>query len=264
LSSHFISEKSVDDAESRVLQWLQYCCTCYILDLEVEMTPQQWVTARREAKMTQVQAASTLDISQPYLSQLEKGKRVAPPDLIQKAMAMYKVSPTALPLPKPEQATAVEPDYLEKELAALGYPGFAHVRSEERRNPAEVVYSAVLQSDLDTRLVEALPWVMTQFPDLNWCWLRDNTKLRNAQNRLGYLVHLAIEVAKKAKNGPDVETLSSWERDLEEARLARESTLCRESMPQREREWLRSHRPAAAEHWNLLTSLTSEQLRYAA
>jgi transcriptional regulator with XRE-family HTH domain len=230
--------------------------------MEDKMTPQLWLTARREVQMTQVQAARALAISQPYLSQLERGTRTAPPVLIHKAMAVYKVSPAALPLPKPEEVAAVDPDYLEKELAALAYPGFAHVRFKKRHNPAEVVFSVIVQSDLDARLVEALPWVLNSFPDLNWCWLRDNAKLRNVQNRLGYLVFLAKEVAAKERSGAGVHALTSWERDLEEARLARESTLCRESMPKREREWLRSHRPAMAEHWNLLTSLTSKELPY--
>jgi hypothetical protein len=37
-------------------------------------------------------------------------------------------------------------------------------------------------------------------------------------------------------------------------------TLCRESMTRAERAWLREHRPKSAEHWNLLTDLTVEQL----
>jgi hypothetical protein len=78
------------------------------------------------------------------------------------------------------------------------------------------------------------------------------------------VVHLAKEVAKsQTKDSHKVRVLSTWERDLEDARLAREDTLCRESMPQRERSWLKAHRPATAEHWNLLTSLTPEQLPYA-
>ena len=51
---------------------------------------------------------------------------------------------------------------------------------------------------------------------------------------------------------------------LEEARLAREGTLCRDSMPESERTWLRANRPEAAIHWSLLTSLTAGQLPYAA
>jgi transcriptional regulator with XRE-family HTH domain len=206
-----------------------------------------------------VQAANALGISQPYLSQLEKGLRAAAPALAKRAAVLYSL-PTALPLPDAEEVPTVEPDGLQREFAALGYPAFAHVASEEKRNPAQVVLSAVVQRDLDTRLVEALPWVMGRYTDLDWPWLRDRVKLRNAQNRLGYLVFLAKEVAAGTS---DMAVLSAWEQDLEEARLAREGTLCRDSMPQRERSWLKSHRPPAAEHWNLLTGLTPEQLPYA-
>lgn len=213
--------------------------------------------------MTQTQAATVLGISQPFLSQIEKGMRNAAPGLERRAMDLYELPPTALALSCPEQAVAVTPDCLEKSLAALGYPGFAHVRSEEKHNPAEVVLGAITQSGLDARLVEALPWVMARYTDLNWCWLRDNAKLRNVQNRLGYVVYLAKEIASAAKYSVEIEILSSWEQDLEEARLAREDTLCRESMSKPEREWVRAHRSSAAVHWNLLTTLTPEQLPYA-
>jgi hypothetical protein len=47
---------------------------------------------------------------------------------------------------------------------------------------------------------------------------------------------------------------------LEPSRLASEDTLCRESMTQTERKWLRAHLSKSARHWNLLTDLTVEQL----
>jgi transcriptional regulator with XRE-family HTH domain len=227
------------------------------------MMVEKWLLGRKKCNLTQTQAANALGISQPYLSQLEKGTRVATPDLARKAMALYGLSPTVLPVCEPEPDT-VEPNCLEKRLAALGYPGFAHVRSDDTRNPAEVVFTGVTQSDLDTRLVEALPWVLDTYPDLDWRWLCDRVKLRNSQNRLGYLVYLAKETTKKPKNGPEFEALCAWERVLDESRLVRESTLCRESMPQREREWMRLNRPEAAKHWNVLTSLTPKQLSYEA
>jgi hypothetical protein len=126
-------------------------------------------------------------------------------------------------------------------------------------NPAEVVLHAVLNQDLDTRLVEALPWVLSTYTDLQWEWLRDRVKLNNAQNRLGYLVHMARKTAEPRA----AQVLSKWEAELEAARLAREGTLCRDSMPERERAWVRANRPEAAVHWSLLTSLTAEQLPYA-
>jgi transcriptional regulator with XRE-family HTH domain len=214
------------------------------------MTANQWKTGRESAGLTQVAAARALKVSQPYLSQLETGLREAGTGLARKATKLYRLPPTALPLSEPVGANSSSDD-LQRKLAALGYPGFEHVRSKVPTNPAAVVLAAVVQPDLDTRLVEALPWVLTKYPDLNWEWLRDRAKLHNAQNRLGYVVHL------------EKHTAAEWKEDLDAARLAREGTLCRDSMPEPERNWLRSHRPPAAAHWNLLTSLTAEQLPYA-
>jgi transcriptional regulator with XRE-family HTH domain len=229
------------------------------------MTSEQWKTGREKADLTQVAAARSLSVSQPYLSQLETGLRVASVKLARKAATLYKLPPTALPLPEPLDFQAVPPDDLQRKLASLGYPGFEHVRCKAVSNPAEVVLNAVVRRDLDARLVEALPWVLSAYTDLNWEWLRDRAKLNNAQNRLGYLVHLAEQTARALPEGRRaVQVLSRWENELEEARLAREGTLCRDSMPERERAWLRSNRPEAAAHWSLLTGLTAEQLPYAA
>jgi hypothetical protein len=54
--------------------------------------------------------------------------------------------------------------------------------------------------------------------------------------------------------------LSEVAQQLEGARLGKEDTLCRDSMPAAERRWLREHRSPVAKHWNLLTSLSAEQL----
>jgi transcriptional regulator with XRE-family HTH domain len=229
------------------------------------MTAAQWKTGREKAGLTQVVAARALDVSQPYLSQLETGLRVASAGLVRKAAKLYGLPPTALPLPERLDVRGAPPDELQRALASLGYPGFEHVRSKAVSNPAEVVLHAVVKPDLDTRLVEALPWVLSAYADLNWEWLRDRAKWNNAQNRLGYLVHLAEQTARAwpGRQGA-AQVLSRWEQELEEARLAREGTLCRDSMPESERTWLRSNRPEAAIHWSLLTSLTAGQLPYAA
>jgi transcriptional regulator with XRE-family HTH domain len=227
------------------------------------MTAAQWKTGRKKAGFTQVTAARSLGVSQPYLSQLEKGLRSASAELARKATVLFKLPPTALPLSEP-LPRGLPPDGLQRKLASLGYPGFEHVRSGVVSNPAEVVLNAVVRRDLDTRLVEALPWVLSTYSDLDWKWLRDHARLKNAQNRLGYLVHLADQTARTSpEHTRGVDVLRKWEKELEEARLAGEGTLCRDSMPERERTWLRANRPEAAAHWNLLTSLTAEQLPYA-
>jgi len=74
---------------------------------------------------------------------------------------------------------------LAAELAALGYPEFSHL-PERRRNPAEVLLEALAQNDL-ARLAEALPWVVLNYPDLNWNWLVPRVKANDLQNRLGFV-----------------------------------------------------------------------------
>ena len=225
---------------------------------ESSVTTRQWMDGRRGAGLTQVEAARLLDVSQPYLSQLENGTRDPSDDLARRAVKVYQLPATALPLASSATVQEWSADELENRLAALGYPGFSHRRTNKPANPADVVLGALVQRDLDTRLVEALPWVLAAYRDLDWHWLRDQARLRNAQNRLGYTLHLALQLKGACdSNG----ALLDWECELEAARLAGEGTLCRDSMPERERAWLRVHRPKAARHWNLLTALTAEQLR---
>jgi transcriptional regulator with XRE-family HTH domain len=229
------------------------------------MKAEQWTAGRKLLGLTQIAAARSLKISQPYLSQLESGVRLPGDQLTRKAARLYKLAPTALPLYSSLVPEPVRPDDLQKNLAALGYPGFAHVRPVRAGNPAEVMVGAILNRNLDTRLVEALPWVLKNYTDLNWDWLRDRAKLQNAQNRLGYLVHLARQTAADLSDHcAAIERLSVWEAELEEARLASEGTLCRDSMPEAERQWLRANRPPAAAHWGLLTGITADLLPYAA
>ena len=229
------------------------------------MTSERLKSGRLNAGLTQVQAARRLGVSQPYLSQLEKGERPVRAELARAAAALYRLPATALPMPESTPvADGADPERLARQLAGLGYPGFAHLRSI-KANPAAVVLESLLQRDLEVRLVEALPWVLLAYPDMDWSWLVRHAKLRDAQNRLGFLVALAKDLATtQPQFRGALEPLSSVEKKLEQARLAREDTLCRDSMPVTERRWLQARRSPLAQHWNLLTGLTSYQLSYAA
>ena len=220
---------------------------------------------RRSAGLTQVEAASRLGLSQPYLSQLECGRRPLTARLARAMRRLYGLSATLLPLPTEPHERGPGAEGLPAQLAALGYPAYAHVRPSPQLNPAVVVLAALSEDDLDFRVTEALPWVLLRYPDLNWDWLVSNAKLRNLQNRLGFLVAVAREFA-EARPGwsASVTRLRQVEQELERARLAAETTLSREAMPQAEREWLVRNRPPLAEQWNVLTSLSSQQLTYAA
>jgi transcriptional regulator with XRE-family HTH domain len=228
------------------------------------MTNQQFKTGRVQAGLTQMQAAQRLSLSQPYLSQLEDGQRPITSELARLATKVYGLRPTGLPVPETTTFGVVsDTSRLARQLSGLGYPGFAHLRAEQT-NPVALVLQSLVQRDLEVRLTEALPWVFGTYPDLNWPWLTDQAKLNNIQNRLGFLVGMAKELAVlRGRFRSALEPLLHVEVKLEHARLAREDTLCRESMPAAERRWLTSNRSPLAQHWNLLTGLTVDQLSYA-
>jgi transcriptional regulator with XRE-family HTH domain len=222
-----------------------------------------WLRHEREQKgWTQSEAATRLRLSQTYLSLLESGRRPVSKRLARTLQRQFAVPPTALPFEA--MNTRVDEQGLAAGLAALGYPGFSHVKRGRRANPAQLLFAALRMHNLEPRLSEALPWVVWQYPDLDWTWLVTRAKLHDLQNRLGFVVGLAREVAERKGPAATAQVLASAEGRLEQSRLAREDTLCRESMTQAERRWLRERRPGRAQHWNLLTGLVPEHLSYAA
>ena len=131
-----------------------------------------------------------------------------------------------------------------------------------RRNPAAVLLDALNEPNLDARVAEGLPWLALTYVDLDWDWLVRNAKLQDRQNRLGFAVSLASEVAEAKRESEKARKLGRWLNMLERARLAREDTFCHDSMTKAEREWLRDHRSPVAGHWNLLTDMEGKHLAY--
>jgi hypothetical protein len=222
---------------------------------------------RRRSKLTQAAAAWKLGVSQPYLSLLEKGHRDVPSKLVRKAVTLYRLSPTVLPLTwdaMSRQVPVVPAQTMAEDLGTLGYPGFSYLRSRRKRNPAEVLFFALAQRDLEPRLTEALPWVVLRYTELNWQWLFTSAKQHDLQNRLGFVTTFALRVmVSRQAHSSEVELLTKCKDELEQMRLAKEDTLCHESLSNAEREWLRQRRPDDARHWNLLTDLAPDQFRYA-
>jgi transcriptional regulator with XRE-family HTH domain len=234
-------------------------------EAEIGMDGKLLKEARRKKNWTQAQAARALDVTQAYLSMLEKGHRRLSERFVGKALRVLGLPPTAVPLRSQEPGMAMpsrKPDF-SADLGALGYPGFSYVRARRRRNPAEVLLQALSEPDLDTRVAEGLPWLALTYVDMDWGWLVRNAKLRDRQNRLGFAVSLASEVAESNNDNERVRELRQCLEVLERARLAHEDTFCRDSMTDAERVWLREHRSPAAAHWNLLTDMKGEQLAYA-
>lgn len=219
---------------------------------------------RLRSGLTQAVAARRLGVSQPYLSQLERGDRRVTSRLARRAVALFGLPPTALPLPPPTRSRSrADPDHLARQVAGLGYPGFQHLRGL-KANPATVLLDMLQQPDVEVRLTEALPWLVLNHPEMDWDWLVSQAKLHDLQNRLGFVVAMARELATAQDPfQPVVEALSGVEQRLERARLAREDTLCRESMSGAERRWLAEARSPLARHWNLLTGMTVDTLPHA-
>jgi transcriptional regulator with XRE-family HTH domain len=228
------------------------------------LTGETLLEARKRKGWEQEFAAAKLGVSQSYLSLLERGERRVSAALQRKAARVYGLSATALPVTvRQDKALAVDDeDEFACDLGALGYPGFAYMRGGRKRNPVELLASALCTADLDARLVEALPWIVYRFPDLDWDWLTAVAKLNDFQNRLGYIVNLARRMAERAGEADKAASLAERERRLKRSRLMREDTLCHGSMTEAEKNWMRKYRPKAARQWRLLTNLSPEHLHY--
>ncbi len=216
--------------------------------------------ARINAGMTQVEAAARLGVSQTLLSLMEKGERSVTPAVAELAVQHLQATPEELPF---SFELRHSDDQLAADLGALGYPGYGYLQ-RRLRNPAEVLFDALDRPDLDARLVEALPWLPLEYPNMDWSRLTAEAKLRNRQNRLGFVVALAAKVAKKQARRDLAQRLSHVVKTLEEARLAKSDTLCQESWPRRHRQFAHKQRSALAAHWNLDTRLTEENLAHIA
>lgn len=224
------------------------------------MTNQELREARKQLRWTQARAAGKLGVSQPYLSLLENGLRPVPPRVVNRLAKHTAVPATALPM---SPRSSFDPQALAASLGALGYPRFSYLADSGRReNPATLLLTALQQEQLEPRLTEALPWLLLHYPNLNWDWLLDHAKRQNLQNRVGFLVSVARDLAQKQGATDVVATLAHWEHELEDARLARVDVLARR-LTAAERRYFQANRSAAAAHWNLLTGLNADTLQYA-
>ena len=216
------------------------------------------VRARKARGWKQVKLAKRLGVSQAYVSLLERNHRVVPDRLARRLSKVLGLSPDTLPMGSTE--TPLVTRSAASALARFGYPGFAYLRHGAPLNPAEMLVRTLQAKDVDARLVEGLPWVLVKYPDLDWNWLLRETKANDLQNRLGFVVTLAKELAASNGDRQTAHKLAHWEQALENSRLQREETF-RESLTDAERRWLRVNRSKEAEKWNVLSNLNSGVLQ---
>ena len=225
------------------------------------MTGPEVRNAREQRGWKQGALAQRLGVSQGYVSLLEHSHRPVPPRLAARVAATLDMPATVLPV---HEAGPLEHSDAAPSLGMLGYTGFAHLRKGRRLNPTELLLRTLRADDVDGRVVEALPWLLVRYPELRWDWLVRLVKQEDLQNRLGFLVSLALSLAEARQDDRTTEVLRGWEQRLEPSRLLRSDSFSRNTMTDAERHWLASHRSPTAEHWNVLSTLTVENLSDAA
>lgn len=216
---------------------------------------------RKQHGWTQAEAGERLGVSQAYVALLEKGHRRVPADLARRAVREFKLNPVLLPFEKPSAATG---EKLAHDLSRLGYPGFAYLRGGWLKNPGQVLLTALAQPNLESRVAEALPWLLLHYSEVDSDWLVTEARSLNLTNRLGFVVDMARRVLERRSetNSPRYRALTHLSNALSSSRLAVEDTFGQASLTETERNWFRANRPQEAQFWNLLTNWQPEFLQF--
>lgn len=239
------------------------------------MNGQELLNARINKNWEQIETAEKLQVSQPYLSLLEAGKRPVTEKLVRRAVRVFGLPPTVLPFDENHFAVKTitrtktkNADFLDLQLAALGYPKFSHLKKNKRLekvNPAAVLISAFQKNDLESRTLEALPWLIFNFARMNWETIVREAKISDAQNRLGFLISLANEKIKSLNpdsSDPKEQIFKELLSDLERSRLYKEDSYKRTRLTKTEKEWLKKNRSKHARFWRVLTDMTIDYLTF--
>ena len=57
------------------------------------------------------------------------------------------------------------------DLGSLGYPKFSYLKEKTASDPAQLLFDALVEADLDSRVAEGLPWLALAYVDMDWDWL---------------------------------------------------------------------------------------------
>jgi len=217
-------------------------------------------SARNAVGLKQEDLAMKLGVSQGYVSLLERNQRPVPTRLATKLASVLDMSPTVLPV---RDAKPLKSDQAAGALGALGYGPFGYLPRRRRVNPAEVLLAVLRTDDVDARVVEALPWLVVRYADLNWDLVVRSVKQDDGQNRLGFVLTLGKGLAESLHDSKATAVLGEWEQKLEKSRLQEDDSFSRKAVTNAEVNWLRMHRSPEAKRWNVLSTLSVETLSHA-
>ncbi len=220
--------------------------------------------ARKQKRWTQEMSAKKLRLTQGYLSMLEKGERVLTDEITERVVRVFGLKSVDMPIRIDLTKLAFTGDEnLSSNLATIGYPGFSHIAPSRLKNPGEILVSALSADNLDSRIVEALPWLVAEVSELSWSKVVLACKVKNLQNRLGFVTTLARLLAERRGEKQKIAALMKREELLVDSRLLKEDTLCSVSMTEAERNWVLQNRTPEAKFWNILSDLKADHLSYA-
>lgn len=227
------------------------------------MNGDQLLKERTSRNWEQLETAKKLKLSQPYLSLIEAGKRPVTEKLARRAVRLFDLPPTALPVEEPKTFTRLKTgDQIASQLAALGYPKFSHLKKSTKVNPSSVLLAALKTDELESRTVEALPWLIFNFPEMSWAQIIRTAKIYDAQNRLGFLLSLVCEKAETTDDENKTNLFKELLSNLEQSRLLREDTFRQKSLTEAEKKWLKQNCSKKAKFWRVLSNLSSEHLTF--
>lgn len=218
------------------------------------MTGPQLKAAREQRLWNQQQLAQQLGVSQAYVSLLEGGHRPLPGRLVNRLACLLDLPATALPLGENQP---LDGDRATVAMGTLGYDGFSYLREQQPTNPAEVLVRTLGAGHVDARVVEALPWLVRTYADMDWEWVVAYAKQADLQNRLGFVVTVARGLAEAAGEMQTTDVLRTLEARLESSRLQKQDSFGRSTMTNAEARWLQQHSSPEARHWNMLSTLTA-------
>lgn len=230
------------------------------------MNGEHLLNARLNKNWEQLEAAEKLKVSQPYLSLLEAGKRPVTEKIARRAVRIFNLPPTVLPLDTNSNAAKTKTknaDFLDLQLAALGYPKFSYLKKNKKLkklNPAIILITALQTNDLGSRTLEALPWLIFNFAEMNWEAVVKEAKLSDAQNKFGFLISLAYEKARQLNSENKKQIFKELLLKLEKSKLYKENSFKRNSLTKAEHNWLKKNRSKQARVWRVLTDLTIDNL----
>lgn len=152
-------------------------------------------------------------------------------------------------------------------LGALGYPGFvslfSEIEAEEGHDPAVVLMAALACDRLEDSVLEALPWLVLRYGNLDWNWLVAEARRRSVQNRLGFVVSLALRASAGSLGMEQLTRLAAIEEELFACRLPRQETRWLR-VPPAKREFIAARRGEEAAQWGVPSCLRPDELRFLA